>query len=96
MSDKKRLFLPNPGFVMREIAGEILLIPVGEQTRILNGMVTFTETGAFIWKNLDGKRDATELAEMLAKECGETVETVLPDVESFLQKAFDRGLLIEA
>lgn len=89
-------YLPNPGFVMREIAGEVLLVPVGEQTRVLNGMVTFTETGAFLWKHLDGQRGAQELAVLLADECGEDVETVLPDVEVFLQKAFERGLLIEA
>lgn len=85
----------NSGFVMREIAGEILLVPVGEQTRILNGMVTFTETGAFLWKHIDGKRDAVQLAELLAAECGETLERVLPDVERFLERAHAAGLLIE-
>lgn len=96
MTDDHMCYRPNPGFVMREIAGEVLLVPVGEQTRVLNGMVTFTETGAFLWKHLDGKKDANELAEMLAKECGEDKNTVLPDVEDFLQKAFEQGLLMKA
>ena len=87
-------YYPSSGFVMREIAGEILLVPVGEQTRKFNGMITFTETGAFVWKHLDGKRDASEIARLLASECGESVDSVLPDVEEFLQKAFERGMLI--
>lgn len=86
----------NPDFILREIAGEILLVPVGEQTKVLNGMVTFSETGAFIWKHLDGQRGAEEFAQLLAAECGVDAETILPDIEVFLQKAVERGLLIEA
>lgn len=91
-----RVWQRSSNFITREIAGEILLIPVGAQTKVLNGMITFTDTGAFVWKHLDGKRDVTELARLLAAECGETVETVQPDVESFLQKAFEQGLLVKA
>ena len=90
----KLCYRPSPGFVTREIAGEILLVPVGEQTRNLNGMVTFTETGAFLWKHLNGERDAEDLAGLLADECGENMETVLPDVVEFLNRAVEKGLVV--
>lgn len=89
-------YLANPGFVMREIAGEILLVPVGEQTKKLNGFVTFTETGAFIWKALDGKRTAADIAALLAKEYDTQSEDVLADVLEFLTGAEKRGLVLRA
>lgn len=86
-------YYPSSGFVMREIAGEILLIPVGEQTKTFNGMINLSETGAFIWKHLDGKRTARDIATLLADECGEHVDNILSDVEEFLAKAFEKGML---
>ena len=88
-------YIPNPGFIMREIAGEILLVPVGEQTKVFNGMITFSETGGFIWNHLDGKRTAAEIAQLLADECGVSLDTVLTDVEEFLESAFQKGLVIK-
>lgn len=89
-----RVWQRSSNFITREIAGEVLLIPVGAQTKVLNGMVTFTETGAFVWKHVDGKRDVNELSRLLAAECGEAIETVQPDVEDFLQRAYEQGLLV--
>lgn len=91
--DQNTIYTPSSGFVMRQIAGEILLIPVGEQTKKLNGMVTFSETGAFIWNHLDGKNTAADVAWLLADECGEDIARVQPDVMDFLDRAFKRGLL---
>ena len=39
-------------FVLREIAGEYVLVPVGEAARELNGIVTVNELGAFLWNLL--------------------------------------------
>lgn len=92
--DQNTIYTPSTGFVMRQIAGEILLIPVGEQTRKLNGMVTFTETGAFILKHLDGKRTAAELAALLAREYNADEGEVLADVLDFLARAEQKDLIV--
>lgn len=92
--DHNTIYTPSAGFVMRQIAGEILLIPVGEQTKKFNGMVTFTETGAFIWKHLDGRRTAAELAGLLAREYETDVGEVLADVLDFLTRAEKQGLIV--
>lgn len=93
--DRNSIFVPSAGYVMRQIAGELLLIPVGEQTRIFNGMITFSETGAFIWNHLDGERNVAQVAQLLADECSVDVSTILPDVEEFLTRALRQGLLIQ-
>ena len=87
-------FCTHPGFITREIAGELLLVPIGEQTKTLNGMITFSETGAFILKHLDGHTNVYKIARLLAEECDENIETVLPDVRIFLHNALMNNLII--
>ncbi len=87
------IYRQNPGFLMREIAGEALLVPVGAQTRILNGMVTLSQTGAFLWKALDGKRDTEDLINLLAEACQVQAEQIAADVIDFLDKAEKNGLV---
>ena len=40
----------NPNFVLREIAGEALLVPVGEPGMFVNSMVSLNVTSLFLWK----------------------------------------------
>ena len=48
-------------FVLREIAGDILLVPAGKTALDLNGMVTLNAVGAEIWKMLPEVKDADEI-----------------------------------
>lgn len=43
-------------FVLREIAGETLLVPAGKTALDLNGMLTLNETGAALWRMLPEAR----------------------------------------
>lgn len=40
----------NPSLLLREIAGESILIPVGEATGAGNCIISLNETGSFLWK----------------------------------------------
>lgn len=85
----------NPGFVTREVVGEVIAVPVGEQTKRLNGMVTFSETGAFLWKLLaGGPQTKAQLTARLAAACGKQEAEIAEDVSGFLQKAEASGLVV--
>lgn len=44
------------GFVLREIAGEYVVIALGKAGTVFNGMIHLNETGKLIWEMLaDGK-----------------------------------------
>ena len=45
----------NTDFMLRDIAGEVILVPTGAATQQFNGMITLNEVAAFIWKNLNEK-----------------------------------------
>lgn len=85
----------SEGFVTREIAGEVLAVPVGMQTQKLNGMVTFSEAGAFLWKLLEKRRTRDDLIIQIAKEYDQQIEYVTQDVDEFLERALKQGLITE-
>ena len=43
------------GFLLKEIAGSWVVVPVGEQVVDFQMMITLNETGAFLWEKLKNK-----------------------------------------
>lgn len=80
-------FQANPEFMTREIAGEVVLVPVGKTAVDFNGLATLNKTGAFLWKLLEEKRTVSELCKTLAAKYGLEEEQVLDDVTEFITMA---------
>ena len=51
--------------VKREIAGDTILVPVGETTTKLQGLLTINETGAAIWDALPAAENEEAIVEQL-------------------------------
>ena len=66
--------------ILRSVAGEHMLIPVGETVFEYNGIFMITESGKFLWENIVNGADENELADLLAKEYGIDSATALEDV----------------
>lgn len=76
----------KPGFILHELGGEYVVVPVGEASRDFNGMVRLNETGAFLWKALQDGADEAALAEkVIERYDGVTAETARSDVKEFLE-----------
>ncbi|WP_190324818.1 PqqD family protein, partial [Mediterraneibacter catenae] len=54
-------------FVLRRIAGENVLIPVGNQGDKFQGIITLNETGRFIWEKLEEGKNLEEIAETITE-----------------------------
>ena len=80
-------------FVLREIAGDILLVPAGKTALDLNGMVTLNEVGADIWKMLPEVKDADEITARLLEEYDASPEKIKTDVVGFLDKLRELGII---
>lgn len=48
--EEKKCYRVKPDFVMREIAGEYAIVPVGEECLISNAVMTPNDTAVFFWK----------------------------------------------
>lgn len=82
-------------FIMREIAGEFILVPVGAAAMKFNGLITMNELGKYIFELLAEERTVQELAERITGEYDVSMDTAARDAEEFLQQLRDVGALVE-
>lgn len=80
-------------FVLREIAGDILLVPAGKTALDLNGMLTLNEVGAEIWKMLPEVENEEEIVERLLQDYDAEPAQVREDVSEFLDRLRGLGIL---
>ena len=81
------------GFLLRNVAGNNVVVPIGQATLDFNGMMSLNETGAFIFsKMLDGTTKE-QLIEDLISEYEVGREIAEKDVDDFIKKVEGEGLL---
>lgn len=80
-------------FVLREVAGDYLLIPTGTTALDLNGMLTLNEVGAAIWKMLPEVENEATLAQRLAQEYDALPEQIRADVAEFFGRLCELDIL---
>ena len=80
-------------FVLREVAGEKLLIPVAKTALTFNGLVLLNETGAFLWKKMQEGKKEDELTDELRKEYEVSEEQAGEDIRTFLHYIMEEGIL---
>ncbi len=77
MNIRKRL-------IKRRIAGDVILVPVGDASLELKGLLTLNETGEFLWDRLPDAMDEEALAAALDGEYDVDEATARADVREFL------------
>ena len=82
-------------FVLRQVAKTWVVMPLGQSTLDLNGMLTLNETGARLWKALERNGDRDAMVKALTGEYDVSAEQALADVERFLNKLAAAGIEIE-
>lgn len=85
----------NTDFMLRDIAGEVILVPTGAATQQFNGMITLNEVAAFIWKNLDESESREILVDKIMDEFEVDRKTATRDVIGFVSALYERGLVLD-
>ncbi len=80
-------------FVLRDIAGDLLLVPAGKAALDLNGMLTLNEVGGEIWRLLPEVRDEEELIARLLDLYEVEEQELRKDVGDFLNSLRQLGIL---
>lgn len=83
------------GFAKREIAGTNIVVPVGEGTKVFNGMITLNDTGSFIWDALQKDTTPEEIADALCNEYEVAPEKAIEDVSKFISMLMENKLIEE-
>lgn len=81
------------GYLLREVAGNIIVVPVGEAAMNFNGLISLNETGAFLWKLLENDVEPKFLLSELMKEYDVDEEQAKKDITDVLNKLYSAGVL---
>ena len=90
----KRSLKATSEVVLREIAGESLLIPVGQTALKIHGMITLSESGLLLWNRLQEECTEEDLVNALLAEYQVDRETATADVKAFVQQMREVGILV--
>ena len=82
------------GFIIREIGGNTMAVPVGTKTSEIHGMIALSESGALLWKALECGADIPSLAKVLTDNYEIDNDTALADAEKFVAGLNEQGALI--
>ncbi len=80
-------------FVLREIAGDTMLVPVGQTALKMNGMIILDASAALIWKALEEEKSREEILEQIVNRFDVTEETAGKDLDEFLDQMKEADLL---
>lgn len=76
----------NKEFILREIAGEYILVPIGDTPLSFNGLITVNDVGAFIWNNIEKSSSEEELLNLILDEYEVDKASAKEDLDEFLGK----------
>lgn len=80
-------------YILRQVAKTWVVLPLGQTTLDLNGMLTLNETGALLWKALEQGGGQEAMISALTAEYNVSADQAAADVERFLGKLAAAGVL---
>lgn len=81
------------GFILREVAGNFIVVAVGEAVKDFNGVINLNETGALLWRTLSDGATEQELVDALLNEYEVSEEIARRDVKIFIDKLTEAKLI---
>lgn len=81
------------GFLLREVAGSHIVVPVGGAQMDFNGVVTLNPVGAFLWGLLEKDTDGQTLTQAVLNEYEVDEATARADIDRFVEKLRAKGLI---
>lgn len=72
-------------FILREIAGDYILVPNGQTIKDFNGLIALNEVGGFIWENLSKVETKDELVSNILEEYDVEESVARKDLDEFLE-----------
>jgi hypothetical protein len=83
------------GYILREIMGQNVIIPIGERVIDFKGMMMPNDTGSFIWKQLISDITYEQLLKSILDEYEIDGDTAKADLDDFLAEARKNGVIEE-
>lgn len=85
----------KPGFVLREVMGDMVAVPTGEAAKTFHGMVRLNKTAYEIWQGLEAGKDLSQIASDMAAVYDAAPEKIEVDVKSVAEQLQQAGIIEE-
>lgn len=78
-------------FVTRDIAGDYVMMPVGETALKFNGLIMGNAVSAFIWENIENVENSDEMAKLICENFEVDFETAKKDTDELMGEMVKAG-----
>ena len=85
----------NENFLLRDVAGEKVVLPVGEAADKFNGMLRLNDTGIYLWTLLEQDTNEDALVAAMLTDYEVSEETARADIHTFVETLRRAGVLVE-
>lgn len=83
----------NPNFIIRDIAGELVIVPTGTAAQHFNGMITVNSVAGFMWEHMAECSGPDEMIDLVTSEFEVDQEIAKKDVTEFLTSLKKIGMI---
>ncbi len=81
------------GFILRNLAGEYLLMPKGEKIKNYDSVVLMNELSAFVWGKMQNPVTQSDLLEAVLNEYDVDEKTAREDLDGLLAELKEAGVI---
>lgn len=85
----------SPDFVLREVAGESVIVPLGNHPVFANTMMTPNKTAAFLWQAFSQPSSEDDVVARVLERFDGTEESVRADVRRFIEQSLKMDVMTE-
>jgi len=95
MTASKKVYAPNESIVRRDIADEIILVPIRGKLADMQRIYALDPVADFIWERLDGKQSVGDIHTAVVRNFDVTPEQAYQDLVEFIEEIMEANLVKE-
>ena len=95
MLKEKKRYRISPEFILREIAGEYAIVPLGAEGVFTNTMMAPNDTAAFLWKAFEQPRTIDDVVRIGMQRYEVTEDVIRKSTENFIGELMEYKILEE-
>lgn len=76
----------NDNFVMRDIGGQCVLVPLGSQVIAVAGLLILNETGRYVWEILAKECSIEDIVASVVNQYEVNINTAIVDIQNFFDE----------
>jgi len=89
------IYKKDPNIVCREIAGEMILVPIRSNVSDMANIYTLNETAAVIWQQIDGQHTLAEINQVITESFDVTQDEAEQDLFDLITNLTEVGALVK-